>query len=192
MQKVIADITTSIDGFVMGPGEQLGRLHDWVFAGREPEGDPRTAATGIDAEILADSFDSRGAVIMGRRVYELTNGWNDDPPYGVPCFVVTSVPLASYETPNGTSFVSVTDGAASAVAQARAAAGDRDVSVMGGARTITSIIDAGLADELQLHIAPRLLGGGIHLFDGISREIEFEITRVEKSPFATHVFYSVT
>lgn len=191
MQRVIADITTSIDGFVMGPGEQLGRLHDWVFAGRDPEGDPRTAAEGIDAEILTDSFDSRGAVIMGRRVFEFTNGWNDDPPYGVPCFVLTTAPRETYSTGNGTSFEFVTD-ATTAVTMAREAAGDKDVSVMGGARTITSIIDAGLADELHLHIAPRLLGGGIHLFDGISREIAFEITRVEKSPFATHVFYSVT
>jgi dihydrofolate reductase len=192
MQKVIADISTSIDGYVMGPGEQLGRLHDWVFAGRDPEGDPRTAATGIDAEILTNSFESRGAVIMGRRVYEFTNGWNDDPPYGVPCFVLTSVVRERYTVENGTSFEFVTDGAASAVAKARAAAGEKDVSVMGGARTISTLLDAGLVDELHVHIAPRLLGGGIHLFDGISHEIAFEITRVEKSPFATHVFYGIT
>lgn len=191
MQSVIADITTSIDGFVMGPGEQIGRLHDWVFAGRDLEGDPRTASKGIDAEILTDSFASRGAIIMGRRVFDFTNGWNDEPPYEVPCFVLTSAPRDSYSTENGTSFEFVTD-ARAAVERARAAAGEKDVSVMGGAHTITTLLDAGLVDELQLHIAPRLLGGGIHLFDGISREIAFEITRVEKSPFATHVFYRVT
>jgi len=189
--NVIADITMSLDGYVTGPGDDIGHLHDWVFGGSATDTDPRSSTTGIDAQILTDSFENRGAVVMGRRTYEITNGWNGEPPFRVPCFVLTSQPRDTYVTENGTSFEFVTDGAAAAIEKARAAAGDTDVSVMGGAQTIARALDAGLVDELHLHVAPRVLGRGIHLFDSIDREIELERYRVEESPWATHLFFRV-
>jgi len=188
---VIADITMSLDGYVTGPGDDIGHLHDWVFGGSATGTDPRSSTSGIDAQILTDSFETRGAVVMGRRTYDITNGWNGKPPFHVPCFVLTSQPREAYVTDNGTSFEFVLDGAAAAIDRARAAAGDTDVSVMGGAQTITRALDAGLVDELQIHLAPRLLGRGIHLFDSPSREIELERYRIEQSPWATHLFYRV-
>jgi len=189
--KVIADITMSLDGYVTGPSDDIGRLHDWVFGGSATGTDPRSSTTGIDARILTDSFETRGAVVMGRRTYDITNGWNGEPPFQVPCFVLTSTPRESYVTENGTTFDFVVDGAAAAIDRARAAAGALDVSVMGGAQTITRALDAGLVDELQIHLAPRIVGGGIHLFDSIGREIELERYRVEESRWATHLFFRV-
>ena len=190
-QAVVADITMSVDGFVMGPGEQIGHLHDWVFAGDSAGGNPRVSATGVDAEILTESFESRGAVVMGRRTFDVTNGWDGDPPFLVPCFVITHRAHEPIVCENGTTFEFVVDGPAAAVARARAAAGSKDVSVMGGATTISTLLDAGLVDEFHLHIAPRVVGGGIRLFESMSREIALEEFRTEVSPWATHVFYSV-
>jgi len=191
MQSVIADITMSVDGYVSGPDDDIGHLHDWVFAGDEAGVNPRVSATGIDAEILTDSFESRGAVVMGRRTYDVTDGWGGDPPFLVPCFVITHRPHERIVCENGTTFDFIVDGPAAAVALARAAAGSKDVSVMGGAATISGLLDAGLVDELHLHIAPRVVGGGIRLFESMSREIALEEFRTEVSPWATHVFYSV-
>jgi dihydrofolate reductase len=159
MTKVLAGITTSVDGYVAGPddgpGKGLGeggeRLHYWVFGGpwsydNEPEGEP----TGDDAEWLADVTARIGAVVSGRFTYEAARHWGDQNPWGLSVFIVTHRPE---EEPPGGQFTFVS-GVKEAVEQAREAAGDKDVHVMGGADVIRQALDAGLVDELTIIVAP--------------------------------------
>jgi dihydrofolate reductase len=196
MTKVLAGITTSVDGYVAGPddgpGKGLGeggeRLHYWVFGGpwtyaEPPTGDP----TGDDAEWLSQAMSGLGAIVAGRWTYEAAEHWGDENPFGVPMFVVTHRPE---EQPPGDHFVFV-DGVEAAVERAREAAGDKNVHVMGGADTIRQALDAGLVDELSIIVAPVVLGGGKHLFEGFTRSLDLEHIGVRQSPFATFVDYRV-
>jgi dihydrofolate reductase len=196
MSKVIAGITTSVDGYIAGPddgpGKGLGeggeRLHYWVFGGpwtygNEPRGEP----SGPDAEWLAEVSSRIGAVVGGRWTYEAARHWGDENPFGLPFFIVTHRPE---EEPEGGHFQFV-DGVGEAVERAREAAGDKDVHVMGGADVIRQALDAGLVDELSIIIAPVVLGGGKPLFDGFTRSLELEHNGVRQSPFATFIDYRV-
>jgi dihydrofolate reductase len=196
MTKVLAGITTSVDGYVAGPddgpGKGLGeggeRLHHWVFGGpwtyaEPPTGDP----TGDDAEWLSKAMSGLGAIVAGRWTYEAAEHWGDENPFGVPMFIVTHRPE---EQPPGDHFVFV-DGVEAAVERAREAAGDKNVHVMGGADTIRQALDAGLVDELSIIVAPVILGGGKHLFEGFTRSLDLEHIGVRQSPFATFVDYRV-
>jgi dihydrofolate reductase len=192
MSKVIASITTSVDGYIAGPddgpGKGLGeggeRLHYWVFGGpwtygNEPRGEP----AGPDAEWLAEVSSRVGAVVGGRWTYESARHWGDENPFGLPFFIVTH---RSEEQPEGDHFKFV-----AGVEGARKAAGDKDVSVVGGADVIRQALEAGLVDELSIIIAPVVLGGGKHLFDGFTRALELEHIGVRQSPFATFIDYRV-
>jgi dihydrofolate reductase len=212
MDKVVAEITISLDGFVAGPNptleQPLGQggeqLHEWAVrlkSWREPHGLPG-GETGPDDELVAESLRAVGAVVMGRQMFSGGDGpweddarangwWGDEPPFHKPVFVLTHharEPLVL----KGTTFTFVTDGLESAIDDARAAAAEQDVLVAGGADTIDQAINAGLVDELQLHVAPVLLGSGTRLFDGVEPELaRFEITQVLESPLATHLRYRV-
>src|SRR5919198_2857394 len=177
MTKVLAGITTSVDGYIAGPddgpGKGLGeggeQLHYWVFGGpwtydAEPRGEP----SGEDAAWLAETVSRVGAVVGGRWTYEAARHWGDENPWGLPFFIVTHRPE---EQPEGDAFVFV-DGVDEAVSRAREAAGDKDVSIMGGADVIRRALAADLVDELTLVVAPLTLGGGKHLFEGFDRSIE--------------------
>jgi dihydrofolate reductase len=198
MTKVLADISMSLDGYVAGPHDGLGRglgeggepLHNWVMGGAWTYADdPSFNATGADREVIDEAFGRLGAVVVGRRMYDVVDGWGDEDTFGMPCFVVTSRPAPS-RTAGKTSYTFVTDGIGSALEQARASADDKDVAIMGGARLIQQYLAAELIDELQIHFAPLLLGGGTRLFnDDVSAK--FEIARVVDSPMATHVRYRV-
>jgi dihydrofolate reductase len=185
--KLLVEMTMSLDGFISGPdvrvGQPLGlegeRLHDWLFS---PDND-------VDREATAAIFDTSGAILIGRRVYDTIEGWGDEDPFGRPCFVVTH--RAHEERVRGaTTYTFVTDGLAGALEQARAAAGEKDVTIMGGARLAQQYIEAGLVDELRIHVAPVLFGTGTRLFDstGIG---QLELTRCTSSPRATHLRYAV-
>jgi dihydrofolate reductase len=198
--QVTFDITTSLDGFVAGPndgpelplGEGGEKLHEWVYglaSWREPHG-LEGGETNRDSEVLEESMSRAGAIVLGRRMFELAKGWGDEPPFHMPVFVLTHEardPLPKV----GTTFTFVTDGIESALAQARTAAGDRDISIAGGANTIQQFLSAGLIDEFQLHIAPILLGGGVRLFDQAPTNLSVENTRVIGSPQVTHLKYRV-
>jgi dihydrofolate reductase len=198
MGKVIADISMSLDGYVTAPGVDqehgLGiggeAIHAWVLD------EPRSP---VDEAVLARSFEQTGAVVMGRRLYDIVdgpNGWNDEVGYGhdqnqsaaPPCYVVTHEPPAKVRLASRFRFV--TEGVAAAINQAQAAAGDKDVVVMGGANVIDQCLAAGLADELRIHLSPLLLGGGTRLFDltGPTTLLQREVT---ESPRATHLTYEV-
>jgi dihydrofolate reductase len=196
MTKVIANITTSVDGYIAGPddgpGKGLGeggeRLHYWVFGGPWTyDSEPRDEPKGDDADWLNEVSARIGAVVGGRWTYEAARHWGDENPWGLPFFIVTHRPD---EQPEGDDFTFVS-GVEDAVEQAKEAAGDKDVSVMGGADVIRQALEADLVDEFSIIIAPVILGKGKHLFEGFAKDVELEHLGVRQSPFATFIDYRV-
>jgi len=172
--KVFADIDISLDGFVAGEGiseeNPLGaggeRLIWYGYEVNESDASLESVHGAVDAAVLRESMETEGAVIMGRRTFELSiESWGENPPIHKPCFVLTSRASAPITRAGGTSFTFVTDGPEAAVRLAGEAARNLDVGVMGGARTIRGMLASGLLDELRLHIVPVLLGRGLRLFD---------------------------
>lgn len=203
MGKLVADITMSLDGFITGPDDAPGRglgergeaLHNWVMGGpwRYEDEARRFAPLEADLGVLQESMGSIGAGIIGRRMFDVTGGWGGNPPGGRDAryFVLTNSAPQEWQRPDSP-FTFVTDGIDSALAQAQAAAGDKDVGIGGGANVIQQYLAAGLVDELRLHLAPVLLGAGKPLFDHLGNQtIELERPRVVESPYATHLFYTV-
>jgi dihydrofolate reductase len=200
MSKVIAGITTSVDGYVAGPddgpGKGLGvggeRLHNWVFGGPwtyedEAAGRPLGEPAAEDKAWLDEALTGLGAVVGGRWTYEAAGHWGDQNPWGVPLFIVTH---RVEEQPEGEAFVFV-EGVEEAVARAVEAAGDKAVHVRGGADVIRQALAAGLVDELTIIVAPLILGGGKRLFDGFDRDVELEHLGVRQSQYATFIDYRV-
>lgn len=202
MGKVVFDITVSLDGYVAGPddGPEQGlgtggeRLHEWALelaSWREPHG-LEGGEVNASSEILEEGLSASGAVVVGKRMFDNAHGWGDVPPFHKPVFVLTHTPREPLEKEGGTTFTFVTDGIESAIEQAKSAAGDRDVSIGGGASTAQQALKAGLVDEVQLTVAPILLGGGVRLFEGLGPDdVEFELIRVVEGPKATHLKYRV-
>ena len=195
MTKVLAGITTSVDGYVAGPddgpGKGLGeggeRLHYWVFGGPWTYDEPTGEPTGEDAAWLEQMVSRVGAVVGGRWTYEAAGHWGEKNPWGLPFFIVTHRP--EEEPPSGAfTFVS---GVEEAVERAKEAAGGKDVHVMGGADVIRQALAAGLVDELTIIVAPVVLGGGKRLFEGFERSLDLEHLGVRQSQYATFVDYRV-
>jgi dihydrofolate reductase len=203
MPTVFAQMAISLDGYVAGPGDGPGnplgdggeQLHEWMFdlaSWLERHGGSG-GRTGPEDEIVAEGVARTGATVMGRRMYD--NGeepWGPDPPFRMPVFVVTHRPRDPVAR-GATTFTFVTDGVERALEHARAAAGDRDVRVAGGGDVVQQCLAAGLLDELEVHLAPVLLGGGVRLLDRpdlAGRRLE--LIRVIDSPGAVHVRYAVT
>ncbi len=212
MSKVWHEISMSLDGYVAGPNatldEPLGeggeQLHEWVVvldAWREShglEGGERTR----DSELLEESLARQGAVIMGRKMFSGGAGpwaddpnaggwWGDDPPFGVPVYILTSH-AREPETKGDTTFTFVTDGIESALAQARESAGEKDIHIAGGANVAQQYLAAGLVDAIDLHVVPVLLGGGRRLFDNLgATPPTLELVRTIESPAVTHLRYRV-
>ncbi len=196
MTRVIAGITTSVDGYITGPndgpekglGEGGERLHYWVFGGPwSYDSGPRGEATGVDKEFLDAAIARVGAVIIGRNMYEAAGAWGGTNPWGIPVFILTHRPE---EEPEDAGFTFVS-GLEEAIARARKAAGDKDVSVAGGANVIRQALDAGYVEDLGITIAPVVLGGGKRLFEGFERSLNLEPLQVLHSPLATHITYRV-
>jgi dihydrofolate reductase len=206
MTRVRSHISVSLDGYVAGPDqspeEPLGvggeRLHEWAFKTRSwhrhqgrDEGEDNA-----DSAVIQDGIDNVGAYIMGRNMFagpgpwdESWKGWwGDEPPYHVPVYVLTHHERAPQPMQGGTTFHFVTDGIGSALRQARAAAGDRDVSIAGGARTVNQYLAAGLLDELRLHVTPCVLGAGERVFDGVPTQ-RLELASVRPTSRVTHLTY---
>jgi len=200
MGDVVADMSMSLDGFSTGPndspenplGEGGDRLHEWM-SGLGDWGE-RHDLTGPHAEVFRASRGHVGAAVMGRPVFDKgVEPWGGgDPPFHVPVFVVTHRAREPLVKQGGTTYTFVTDGIASALAQAQAAAGDKDVLLGGGADIVRQFIHAGLLDELQLHLVPVLLGGGIRLFDQMGPEpVELGSMRVIDATGVTHLRFRV-
>jgi dihydrofolate reductase len=202
MGKVAMGLSMSLDGFIAGPkdgperplGEEGERLFAWYSGGDTEYALPGTEMvfriSSQSAELLREAHGKMGAFVTGRRTFDITNGWGGNPPLSVPTFVVThTVPQEwVYE---GSPFTFVTDGVESAVEQARAVAGDKDVAV-GAASIVQQCIRAGLLDEIHVDLVPVLLGGGVRLFEHLgSTPIELESTRVIEAPGVTHLTFRV-
>lgn len=211
MPAVFLDITMSLDGYVAGPDpgpeQPLGRggegLHEWALglaSFRERHGGSGGEANADD-EVVAESLARQGAVVMGRGMFGGGGGpwgddpwkgwWGDDPPFRMPVFVVTHHAREPLTKEGGTTFAFVTEGVQAAVDQARSAAGDKDVLVAGGADVAQQALAAGLLDDIQIHVAPMLLGGGVRLFDRLPELRRLEKTRVVDSPGVTHLRFDV-
>jgi dihydrofolate reductase len=202
----------SLDGFIAGPNpslaEPLGeggeQLHEWIVrlaSWRKYHG-LEGGETGADDELVERASGLIGAHIMGRRMFSGGTGpweqdskadgwWGDDPPFHVPVFVLTHHPRETVTKQGDTSFTFVTDGIEAALEQARAAAGDKDISIAGGADVVQQYLAAGQIDEFQVHVAPLLLGDGVRLLDQLDTRPELEVTRVLGSPVVTHLKYRV-
>lgn len=177
MSTVLLDMAMSLDGFVATPNSEDGGLHDWYFA-------PSGNATFVIDELIHGI----GAMILGKTVFgNEPDGW--DTPYKVPHFVLTHTARNPVER-GGMTFHFITDGIESALAQAKAAAGAKLICIAGGAATAQQFLRAGLVDEVQIHLVPVLMGGGLRLFEHLD-STKLEQMRVLESPGVTHLRYRV-
>jgi dihydrofolate reductase len=209
MNSVTCHISISLDGFAAGPNQSfenpLGegglRLHQWVFndaAWRRQHG-LEGGEDGPDSDVIEEVVADVGAYIMGRKMFGGGDGpwdpdwmgwWGEDPPFHTPVFVLTHHPREPLTMEGGTTFTFVTDGIEAALDQARAAAGERDVMIAGGAHAVQQYLAAGLLDELYLHIVPIVLGAGERLLDDVG-DPKLEPVKVVPSTAVTHVKYRV-
>jgi dihydrofolate reductase len=148
---------------------------------------------GRDSDVLAESLRNEGAVVIGRRMFDLAEQpWGDEPPFRLPVFVLTHRPRPALAKRGGTTFTFVTDGIETALAQAQAAANGKDVSVGGGASVIQQALQAGLVDEIHIHLVALLLGAGVRLFDNLGAQpVKLELLRTAEGSGVTHLAYRV-
>lgn len=195
MSKVVADMTVTLDGYASGRDQSAERpfgdmdekrLHGWMFDHVEENAEERAAIA------------QAGAHIMGRNMFGPDRGewdlewkgwWGPNPPYHAPTFVLAHRPRPSVEMEGGTVFHFVTDGIESALEQARAAAGERDISIAGGPSVLNQYLAAGHVDELRLHVAPFVAGGGERVFEGMAG-IGLTPVSSRTTPHVTHLVYS--
>ena len=213
MTKVTAQMSVSVDGFYSGPRYD-GDDRDWLESA-EAAGFFRVTRWVIDAmawrarqgfaggeqntnsALVDEAFEAAGAYVMGRRMADGGEvPWGDDPPFRAPVFVVTHRARETLQRQGGTSFTYVTDGISAAIERARAAANGKDVAIAGGGSLLRQVIKAGLLDELELHIAPAVLGTGQRLLDAeldLAEKEAIELTplRVVHTPDVTHIKYAV-
>jgi dihydrofolate reductase len=185
MANVVIDIAMSLDGYVTGPNDRPEKPMG------ENRGERIFGWDASDRQILLEAKEDKiGAMITGRRTYDITNGWNGTHPIrnGIPVFVLAET--APSKVPEGnTPFTFVTDGIESAVEQAKAAAGEKIVYVIGGGNVIQQLLNKGLADELRVHISSAFIGGGTPLFASLDPNIKLEQTEVKSGRGVVHLTY---
>jgi len=194
MGKIATTFTMSLDGFIAGPGDDVQRLFRWY--GR---GDTDFPVSGTDmvfkisqasADLLRQEWATLGAIVTGRRDFDVSRAWGGQAFLGLPTFIVTHVPPAEWVGPDSP-FTFVTDGVERAIALAQRAAGEKKVAVS-GSTIVQQCLRAGLLDEIHIDLAPLLLGDGIRLFDHLGIEpVELEITRVIEGVGVTHLTFRV-
>lgn len=199
MGTVRFHLAMSQDGYVGGIGDQAWPAHErllgWVhqLASWRANAGLEGGECNADDQVLRDSTSNVGAFVMGRTMFDFgEEPWGDTPPFHAPVFVLTHRPREVVTKQGGTTYAFVTDGIASAIGQAKAAAGEKDVRVEGGASAARQALRAGLVDSFELHVIPVLLGSGVRLFDGTgTAPVELERTRLIATPVATHISYRV-
>jgi dihydrofolate reductase len=211
MSKLMFQVAVSLDGFLAGPDQSVENpiglggmeLHRWMFdleAWRREAGEEGGAVNASTA-VIEEGRANVGAYILGRNMFgggpgpwrrdPAWNGWwGVDPPYHTPVFVLTHHPREPLEMQGGTTFFFVTEGIEDALERARAAAGDRDVRIGGGAHAIQQSLAAGVVDEFELHVVPLLLGSGERLLDHVGG-LRLEQVRAIEAPGVTHIKYRV-
>jgi dihydrofolate reductase len=211
VSKLRFNIAISLDGYVAGPDQSeenpIGvggmRLHEWLFplaAFKEIHGDAG-GEVNASSRVVEGWFENVGATIMGRNMFGPIRGpwgddpwkgwWGEEPPFRVPVFVLTHYPREPLEMEGGTTFHFVTDGIESALAQASEAAGEKDVSLAGGASVARQYLAAGLVEEMQLSLVPVLLGGGERLLEGVSADLKLEQAHAIEAPGVAHLEYRI-
>ncbi|MBL0217377.1 MAG: dihydrofolate reductase family protein [Myxococcales bacterium] len=210
MSKVFFLVSVSLDGYLVPPGMDLkhagdpthegwgaqwGKLHSWFLPTRFFQNMLKLGdggETGIDHQIAEHTFGRTGVSIMGKRMFDLGERmWPEEAPFHTPVFVLTSEVREPWVRPGGTTFHFVNDGIESALRQARAVVGERDIRISGGADVIQQYLRAGLVDEFGLAISPVMFGGGTRLFADSGRDVGIELVETIASPRATHVRYAV-
>ena len=194
MGKVMFNMTMSLDGFVAGPNDEVDRLFRWYFSGDTavpfPGSPYEFKVSRASAEHFQRTWPTFGAMVTGRRNFDLTHAWGGKPPLGVPCFVVTHRVPAEWVKP-GSPFTFVTDGVPSAIEQAKRVAGEKHVAIS-TANIMQQCLTAGLLDEIHIDLVPILLGNGIRLFDQLGTEpIELESIGVVEGTGVTHLSFRV-
>ncbi|MFC7380675.1 dihydrofolate reductase family protein [Sphaerisporangium rhizosphaerae] len=201
MTNVVLNMSVSVDGFSAGPdvtaehpmGEGGERLHEWLFTSGSDRATAAggTSPNGVDAQVAQEILASTGAVVLGRRTFDVGVELWGDTPFPVPCYVVTHEARERLVM-RSAAFTFVPDGVESVLRQARAAARDKNVLIMGGANTAQQFVRAGLVDEIQIQLVPVLLGSGTRLFDHLGTDhIELERERSLESPNVTHLRFHV-
>ena len=186
MTKLIADMSMSLDGKIATPDDDIAPLAGWFFAGDTEVGPFRVSEAS--ARLLNDAFASIGALIGGRRYFDLADGWGGHHPMGVPVYILTHEPPADW--PEDSTIRFVTDGLESAVAQATEAAGGKDIGVATPS-LVRQCLDAGVLDELQINVVPLVMGEGRTYFDGIESLVQLEGPDVIEGTGVTHLRYRV-
>ena len=189
MSKVIFNISMSLDGFVAGPNDEVDRIFGWYLSG-DTDLFGVFKVSSASAELIQEASNTVGAMVTGRRNFDLAQAWNGNPPLGVHHFVVTHRVPQEWVKP-GSPFTFVTNGVESAVAQARQFAGDKYVAVSSPS-VMQQCLKAGLLDEIHIDLVPILLGNGVRLFDPLVTEpTELESTRVVEGTGVTHLRFRV-
>ena len=213
MSRLRFKISMSLDGYVAGPDQSVDnplgvggmRLHEWAFplaVVREILGLGAGGEVNESSAVVEASIANLGATVMGRNMFGGHPGpwdparrwdgwWGSNPPFHHPVYVLTHHPRVPLVMQGGTTFTFVTDGIESALAQARRAAGGRDVSLGGGARAAQQYLAAGLVDEMEINLVPALLGSGERLFDGVGADLHgLELVRTVATPRVTHLRFA--
>jgi dihydrofolate reductase len=202
MGKVIFENSISLDGYVAGPndgpnnglGDGGERLFKWYQSGDTPlplaGTDMVFHVSAVSAKLLQESWSNTGAMVAGRRMFDIAQAWGGNPPGGENCFIMTHNPPQEWMK-EGSPFTFVTDGIESAIRQAQQVAGDRIVGVS-SASIAQQALKAGLLDEIHLDLAPCLLGGGVRLFENLGiNALDLEMIRVVNTPDVTHLHYRI-
>jgi dihydrofolate reductase len=205
MNRFRFQVAVSLDGYMAGPDQSVENplgvggmaLHEWMFglkAWRRLEG-LEGGDVNASSEVLEEAWSNVGAHVMGRTMFEgvarlARTMWGDNPPYHTPVFVLTHHPREPLPMEAGTTFIFVTEGIEAGLEQARQAAGDRDVLLVGGANVMQQYLAAGLVDEFELHIVPILLGSGARLLENVG-DLKLEQVRAIEAPGVTHINYRV-
>lgn len=192
MGKVATGFTMSLDGFIAGPNDDVSKLFKWYFSGDiaipAPDSNMVFKVSQPSVEIIQELINSFGAIVTGRRDFDVSKAWGGKSPLNVPVFIVTHHPPPEWA--NSQWFTFVTDGVESAVKQAQKAAGDKPVAV-GGTKIVQQLLRLGLLDEIHIDLAHMLLGDGIRLFDYLDKPVELECVRLIKAADVTHLTFRI-
>ena len=199
---VFFSVSMSLDGFIApeSPEDLMGQLwmelQQWVFPLRFFRENLKLGEGGEEGranDIARATFERTGASVMGKRMFDAgEHAWPEEAPFHTPVFVVTHEKRDPWERPGGTTFHFVNDGIETALDQARAAAGARDVRIAGGGATLREYVNAGLIDEFSIALSPVLFGSGIHLFEGVDAgRVALEPVHAEPTQRVTHLTYAV-
>lgn len=194
MRKVVFNMSMSLDGFIAGPNDEVDQLFSWYFSGDTdfpfPGSEYVFKVSRASAELLQEASRTIGAIVTGRRNFDVAGAWGGKPPLGVPHIVVTHRPPQAW-IKEGSPFTFVTDGVESAVEKAMQVAGDKNVAIS-SANILRQCLKSRLVDEIHIDLVPVLLGKGIRLFEHLGTEsIELEVTRTIEGSGVTHLRYAV-